>query len=129
MAVTKGLDALLSATLDIKSEVYIPRLKTRFSVKALDSDALRRANDQASVSSGKGGKSIDGELLNAVIISKGTVDPDFSNKALLAHFEASDASDCVNKALLPGEKTKLVAEILELSGFGNEEELIDDAKN
>jgi hypothetical protein len=126
--VNKGLDALLGATLEAQSEVYIPRLKTRFTIKALDSQAIRRANDQATVPTGKG-KTINEDLLDLVIAAKGTVDPDFSNKTLIERYEASDAADCVDKALLPGEKAKLVAAILRLSGFGNEDELVEDAKN
>ncbi|MCD9024313.1 phage tail assembly chaperone [Cohnella silvisoli] len=126
---TKGLDALLGATLDQQSQVYIPRLKTHFSVKALTSEELRKANDQATVPTGRGERKLDNNLFNAVLVVKGCVDPDFSNKTLIQHYEATDAADCVTKALLPGEIVKLFQTVLDLSGFGDDDELIEDAKN
>lgn len=125
----KGLDALLGATLEQESQVYLPRLKASFTVKALSNDALRKANDQATVPTGRGEKRLDAQLFNAVVITKGCVDPDFSNKALIQKYEATDAADCVVKALLPGELVKLTQAIMDLSGFGNEDELVEDAKN
>jgi hypothetical protein len=125
----KGLDALLGATLEQESQVYIARLKTHFTVKALSNEDLRKANDQATVPIGRGEKKLDDQLFNAVVIVKGCADPDFSNKALIEKYGASDAADCVTKALLPGEMVKVLQAILDLSGFGNEEELIEEAKN
>ncbi|WP_442603815.1 phage tail assembly chaperone [Paenibacillus sp. KN14-4R] len=127
---TKGLDALLGATLDLKKEVYIPRLKTHFTTRAIDNVDLQKAREQASIYEGTGSKRekrLDNDLFNAVLIAKGCVDPEFSNKALIQRYEASDAADCVKKALLPGELAKLNEAILALSGFGDEEEAIEDA--
>lgn len=125
----KGLDALLGATLELTKEVYIARLKTHFTVKALGNEDLRKINDRAAKPDGKGGKVTDDQMFNALVIVKGCVDPDFNDKALKAHYGAADDADCVTKALLPGEMAKVLQAILDLSGFGNEEELIEDAKN
>lgn len=124
-----GLDALLGATLELTKEVYITRLKTHFTVKALGNEDLRKIGDRASKPDGKGGKVTDDQMFNALVIVKGCVDPDFNDKALKAKYEAADDIDCVTKALLPGEMAKVLRAILDLSGFGNEEELIEDAKN
>lgn len=124
-----GLEALLGATLDVQDSVYIPRLKTHFTVRALDQAELTRAHEQATIPTRKGEKEIDGQMLNAAVIAKGCVDPDFSDKALIAHYGATDATDCVTKALLPGEIVKVLGAIMKLSGFDDEDELIDDAKN
>lgn len=126
---TSGLDALLGATLDLRDTVYIPRLKTSFTIKALTDAELRSASEQATIPGAKGAKSTDDRLFNALIIVKGCVDPEFSNKALQTHYGATDPADCVQKALLPGESAKVLAAILALSGFSNEEETIEDAKN
>ncbi|GIP55246.1 phage tail assembly chaperone [Paenibacillus vini] len=128
-AVKNGLEALLGATLDVQDTVYIPRLKTHFTVKALDQAEMTRARDQATIPTRKGEKELDAQLFNAVLIARGCVDPDFADKALIAHYGASDAADCVTKALLPGEIAKVLTAIMKLSGFDDEEELIDDAKN
>jgi len=125
----RGLDALLGASLDVQELVYIPRLKTYFTVKALTSEEIRRVNERATIPSAKGEKKIDGGLQNLLIIAKGCVEPEFSNKALIQHYGATDEADCVTKALLPGEVGKLVQAVLNASGFGDEEEMVEDAKN
>jgi hypothetical protein len=126
---TKGLDALLGASLELTKEVYIPRLKTYFTVKAVNNDDLRRIGDRATKPTSKGGKTSDDQMFNALVVAKGCVDPDFNDKALKAHYGAADEADCVSKALLPGEMAKVLQAILDLSGFGNEDELVEDAKN
>ncbi|MDH2332509.1 phage tail assembly chaperone [Paenibacillus polymyxa] len=122
----KGLEALLGATTDLQEEIYIPRLKTHFTIKALDEDSIERARAQATT--GKDG-SVDGALFNRLLIVKSAADPDFNDKALKDHYEASDAADCVRKALLPGEQTRLIQSVLALSGFVEDAELVEDAKN
>lgn len=104
-------------------------MKTHFTIKALSNEDLRKINDRAAKPDGKGGKVTDDQMFNTLVIVKGCVDPDFNDKALKARYEAADDIDCVTKALLPGEMVKVMRAILELSGFGNEEALIDDAKN
>ncbi|WP_239613943.1 phage tail assembly chaperone [Cohnella mopanensis] len=126
---TSGLDALLGATIDQTAQVYIARLKANFTVRALSNEDLRKANERATVPGAKGTKTLDNQLFNAAVITKGCVDPDFSDKRLLEKYEASDASDCIAKALLPGELAKVIQAILDLSGFGDEDALIEDAKN
>ncbi|WP_338532566.1 hypothetical protein RBB83_17140 [Paenibacillus peoriae] len=122
----KGLEALLGATTDLKEEIYIPRLKTHFTIKALDGETIERARSQATT--GKDG-SVDSSLFDRLLIVKSAVDPDFNDKALRDHYEASDAADCVKKALLPGEHSRLIQSILALSGFVEDAELVEDAKN
>ncbi|MFK4304364.1 hypothetical protein ABH892_004504 [Paenibacillus sp. RC254] len=122
----KGLEALLGATTDLKEEIYIPRLKTHFTITALDGETIERARSQATT--GKDG-SVDSSLFDRLLIVKSAVDPDFNDKALRDHYEASDASDCVKKALLPGEHSRLIQSILALSGFVEDAELVEDAKN
>lgn len=125
----KGLEALLGATLELTKEVYISRLKTNFTIKALGNEDLRKINERATVFDGKGGKKVDNRTSHGLIVAKGCVDPDFNDKALKAKYEAVDEAECVFKALLPGEVDKLLDEILSLSGFGNEDELVEESKN
>lgn len=125
----KGLDALLGATLELTKEIYVARLKTHFTVKALSNEDMRKIGERATVSDGKGGKQTDNDVFNGLVIAKGCFDPNFNDKALKERYGATDEADCVIRALLPGEMAKVLQAILDLSGFGNEEELIEDAKN
>ena len=102
MATNKGLDALLGATVEVESSVYISRLKTSFTIKALSNEDLRKANERATLPGPRGEKKTDEQILNAQVIVKGCVDPDFTNAALKKHYGAMDEVDCVYKALLPG---------------------------
>lgn len=125
----KGLDALLGATLDLTKEVYIKRVGAHFTVKALSNEDFREIGQRSTVPDGKGGKKTDNEVFNQLVVAKGCVDPNFNDKALKEHYGATDEADCVIKALSPGEFAKLLQAVLDLSGFGNEEELIEEAKN
>lgn len=119
-----ALEALLGATKDITREVYMGRLKAKFKIRPLSTPDLKKAGEQATI-----GDTLDNQLHNAAIISIGCIDPVFSDKALRDHYEATDAADCVTKALLPGEVARLVKEILALSGFTEEDEAVDEIKN
>lgn len=121
----KGLDALLGATLDITKEVYIPRLKTHFTIKAMTNEETARARLRATTSK----DNVDATQFGYATIAMACADPDFNDKALKAHYGATDDVDCVSKALLPGEISHLSEEITKLSGFGVTEEMIEDAKN
>lgn len=129
MAKLTGLDALLGATVEQESQVYIPRLKVEFTVRAISNEELRKATDQATHRTGRGEKKVDERLFNLIVIAKGCADPDFGNRELIEKYDAADAADCVAKALLPGEVAKVLKAILDLSGFGDDEELINEAKN
>jgi len=126
---TIGLDALLGASVDQTAQVYIARLGVNFTVRALSNEDLRKANERATVLGTKGTKKLDDQLFNAHVIAKGCVDPSFADKRLIEKYEATDAADCIAKALLPGELARVIKAILEISGFGDEEALVDEAKN
>lgn len=123
----KGLDALLSATLDVQEEVYIPRLKTTFTIKALTEEEIEATTQEATT--GRNG-SVDMKLQNRLIVAKATLDPNFNDKALKAHYGTTTPDETVKKALLPGEQAKLFQAVLKLTGFADgSEEAIEDAKN
>ncbi|MFD1135578.1 phage tail assembly chaperone [Paenibacillus urinalis] len=119
-----ALQALLGASKDIKEEVNMKRLGVKFTIRPLSFEEIKRAGDQATI-----GDKLDDQLHNAAIIALGCVDPAFNDKSLREHYDATDSADCVIKALMPGEVTRLVGKILALSGYGKEEETIEDVKN
>ncbi|NHN31128.1 phage tail assembly chaperone [Paenibacillus agricola] len=126
------LQALLGASTNVEKDVYISRLGANFRIKALDTDSLNKAREQATHYIGKGSKReavTDNTKLHAILITKLAVAPDFTNKALHEKYGVSNSVDCVQKALLPGEVAKLIAEGWKLSGFDDDEDAIDEIKN
>lgn len=115
------LQALLGANKNVTQDIAIRRLGVNFTVKALDESEITQINSECTFSDGKGGKRVDDKLVNASMIAKSCAEPNFADAALIAHYGATDAADCVKKALLAGEIAKLVEGILRISGFGDDE--------
>lgn len=131
---TNALQALLGAkpVAEITETVFIKRLGIDFTVKALSGDDFDNIRAQATqrVKEGKRMVSkVNEEEVARLIIAKATIDPNFGDAQLLKQFGARDAGDCVQKALLAGEITQLQTAILSASGFIEDEDVIDDAKN
>ena len=128
-----ALQALLGADTDIKEQVYIKRLDTNFTVKALDDEAFTDIQEEASSYVGTGSnrrKEIDESKLNSLLVAKAVVDENgeslFKNAKLLEKYGAKTAEECVRKALLVGEIATLVKAVLDISGFDND---VEDIKN
>ncbi|NGQ95502.1 hypothetical protein G3578_10090 [Brevibacillus sp. SYP-B805] len=119
-----ALQALLGANVNLEKQVYIKRLGVHFTVKAIDGDTLTRIQERSTWYDGKGKnrtKVVDDQKMNMLIVAEGCVDPNFSDPRALEKYKASDAADCVKKALLAGEIAKLSNEILSLSGFDDDD--------
>lgn len=126
-----ALHALLSYDKEPEKDVYIKRLGVNFRVKAIDTNEFYQIREQATYAVGKGANKkteVREDEVAALIVAKGVVDPDFSDKKVLEKFKARDAADAVKKALYIGEITLLQDEILRLSGFDDSEE-IEEIKN
>lgn len=128
-----ALQALLGAkpATEITNQVKIKRLGTEFTIKALTGEDIDKIRDQATGPMKNGKKiemKVNEEEVARLLIVKSVVEPSFSSPQLLEHFGASDAGECVQKALLAGEIATLQNEILLLSGFNDEEE-IEEVKN
>lgn len=129
-----ALQALLGAkpAAEITEQVTIKRLGTEFTIKALTGEDIDKIRDQATypVKNGKKTeKKVNEEEVARLLIVKATVEPNFANADLLKHFGAADAGECVQKALLAGEIASLQNAILTLSGFNDDDEEIEEAKN
>lgn len=119
---TNALQALLGAkpVTEITDTVTMERLGTEFKIKALSMDDVTKLKEEATYYTGQGAKrkaEINEEQLGLLMIVEATVEPDFGDKALLAHFDAKTASQCVQKALLPGEFNDLTQAVVQLSGL------------
>lgn len=128
-----ALEALLGADLKIEEEVFISRLGTNFTVKAIDGQTFNKLRDQATHYVGKGANKqaqYNEEDFNGSLIVEACITPDFNNAKLLKKYGARDGADCVQKALLAGEIIALQEAILRLSGFSdNKDEEIEEVKN
>ncbi|QIG62530.1 tail assembly chaperone [Sporosarcina phage Lietuvens] len=132
MAEISALDALLGASIDVQDTVFIKRLDVKFTVKALTGDRVKKLREQCTYTEGKGVNRrtfTKEEELGNLLIAEGCLSPDFSDKKLLEKYSASDAADCVQKALLAGEVATLSHAVLDVSGFGDENDTVEDAKN
>jgi hypothetical protein len=126
-----ALEALLGADTKIETEVFIKRLNAHFRVKAIDGKTLNGLKEQAQHYVGKGAnrkKQFDEDEFNGLLIAEACVSPDFKNAKLLEKYSASDAGDCVQKALLAGEIMAIQEAALRLSGFEDNADL-DEVKN
>ena len=128
-----ALEALLSADTNITEQVYIKRLDTNFTVKALNDEAFKEIQEEATIYIGKGvnqRKEIDESKLNSLVVVKAVVDENgdllFKNTKLLEKFNAKTAEECVRKALLAGELLKITKVVMDISGFTDD---IEEIKN
>lgn len=129
-----ALDALLGAkpTVEITEEIAIKRLGTKFTVKALTGEDIDKIREQATYPTKNGRKTelkVNEEEVSRLLIVEATVEPNFNDAKLLKHFGAKDGGDCVQKSLLAGEIATLQTKVLELSGFMDDEDEVEDVKN
>lgn len=128
-----ALQALLGAkpAAEITEQVTMKRLGAEFTIKALTGEDIDKIRDQATgpVKNGKKMEmKVNEEEVARLLIVKSVVNPNFGGDELLQHFKATDAGECVQKALLAGEIMALQTAIMTLSGFDDEEE-IEEVKN
>jgi hypothetical protein len=124
------LRALLDTELTPERDVPMKRFGAgvSFRIKAIDAKTFNRIREQATYPVKGGGSQVDSDKLAALIVEKGTVEPKWNDPALVEAFGPTPV-DVVQKRLLAGEITKLSAEILDLSGFNDEDDAIEDVKN
>lgn len=131
MSEVSALDALLGASIEgIEKSVPIKRLGVDFTVRALTSHEISELQAEATRTEGHGKHKkeyIDNEELGNLMIVTSCVNPDFNDSKLLKHYEAINAIDCLQKALLPGEVVTLSQAVTEVSGYDIDE--IAQAKN
>lgn len=122
------LKALLTADPRPEKSVHMKRFGVDFKLRAIGVKEREVIREQATYPV-KGGKTqFDASKFASLIIVKGTVDPDFTDAALLEKYGPTPA-DVVMNLLLPGEYDRLFTDVLDLSGVVDEEEALEDAKN
>lgn len=124
MSKKDALTAFLNADLEATKTVELKRLGVEIEVKGLSTEKVNKLREQATF-----GDNIDDQKFSALLIARACVNLDFSDTKMLEHYDATDAADCVQKALLAGELVKLSQAVLEASGFDDLAEQVKAAKN
>lgn len=132
MSTSKNVEEILRALLDTElvpeKEVPMRRFGIDFRVRAIDGKRINKIRQEATYPVKGGSTRLDEEKFGALIIVNGCAVPDWTDAALTAKFGPTP-TDTVQKRLLAGEIAKLSAEILEISGFQDEAEALDEVKN
>jgi hypothetical protein len=124
------LAALLAVDDKLEQDITMKRFGVDFTIKALDGALINSIQNQATFFQGKGKnreKILDEQKFQSLIIEKGCVNPNWNAKELKERYpECPTTADIIQKRLLAGELARLTNEILDLSGFYDEE---DEIKN
>lgn len=126
------LKTLLTTDQVVERQVPMKRFNAYFTIKALDGEVIDRIQDQCTYYVGKGKKreqKTDEQKFGALIIQRACVVPDWNAKELLDKYGTHDATEVIKKRLLAGEIAKLSTEIMDISGFSDDEDIVDDIKN
>ena len=103
------------------------RIKT---IMQEENERLTRKCRKVETIRGQRVESMDNQKYNRALIVACTVEPDFRNADLCKAYGTVDPLDLPGKMLTVGEANNLAREILELNGFSDEaEQLEDEAKN
>lgn len=124
----------LMGTFEIPEATFIiDRLGIPVHLKGLTEKEISKIRKECTYArKGKAGKieeKLDGNEFDAGLIIAATTNFDWNNKELLESSKASDGKQFIRKKLLAGEISLLTDKILELSGFNNELEEVEDIKN
>lgn len=102
-----------------------------FKIKSLtqaENEAISKASRKYKKINGKTEEGFDPEGYTARLVVAATVFPDFSSSELCQKYGTLDPTEVPGKMLLSGEYKTLVKQIMDLSGFGDED-LEEEAKN
>lgn len=106
----------------------------KFEIKAISNDLddqLRKDNTyQKKVAKGIYKPELDSTKYMKDVVTKCLVYPDLNNKDLQDSYGAMDASELIDKMLLPGEYNALLSKVQEINGWNVDiEEIKDEVKN
>lgn len=113
-------------------QVILERLGIPIILKGLSekeiNGAMRECTRRQKVK-GKYEEVLDKDELNAVLIKKATVTPNWDNEKLLAAKKVSSGDEYIRRVLLGGETAKLGEIIMDLSGFNDGVDEVETVKN
>ncbi|EGO86264.1 hypothetical protein G8S49_11090 [Clostridium botulinum C] len=126
------INKLMEPTSVPESTYLIGRLGIPVTLKGLSEKEINRIKKECTYTRkerGKRIKELDDEEFNAALIEAATVTPNWNNPKLLDALKASDGRQVIKKKFLAGETSSMGDKVLELSGFDDELEKIEDIKN
>lgn len=123
--------AKLMGDYTVPAKTYeIKRLGIRIDLKGLQDKELKALKKECMMKpkkiNGRWEEKINSDDYDAAIIVASTTNFDWNNPKLIEKYRVSDGKKVVLNRLLPGERTFLVNRVLELSGFNDDIEEIDD---
>lgn len=110
----------------------IERLGIPVTLKGLSEKEINRIRKECTYTRkerGKRVKELDDEEFNAALIEAATVTPNWNDERLLDALKASDGRQVIRKKFLAGETSAIGDKVLELSGYNDELEQIENIKN
>lgn len=127
------INRLMEPTEVPQATYFIERLGIPVTLKGLSEREINRIKKECTYEvkerRGKKTKELDDEEFNAALIEAATVSPNWNNERLLNALKASDGRQVIKKKFLAGETSSMGDKVLELSGFDDDLEKIEDIKN
>ncbi|RXM79576.1 hypothetical protein DP144_01860 [Clostridium tetani] len=126
------INKLMEPTEVPEATYFIDRIGIPVTLKGLSEKEINRIRKECTYAIGKGRKKVeklDDEEFNAALIEAATVSPNWNNPKLLDALKASDGKQVIKKKFLAGEVSAIGDKVLELSGYNDELEEIEDIKN
>ena len=121
---------------NVQREVRITRgenLLFSFKIEPIDEDTWSKCRRQNTRNKGKRTEELGNSRFLSQVIYEATIDEDkarlWRNKDVWKKFNATNGADVVNIVLKPGEKTKIVETISDISGYDDNDTLDDIIKN
>lgn len=113
--------------------IFIERIGIPIKLKGLTEKEISKIRKdctyQRKIKGGRVEEKLDGNEFDAGLIIASTTNFNWGDKQLLDSMKVSDGKQFIRKKLLAGEISSLTDKILELSGFNNEFEEVEDIKN
>lgn len=126
------IDKLLMVEEAPEKTYALERLGIPVTLKGLKEKEIQRLRKECTRTWTKRGQrhqELDAEEFNAALIEKATVSPNWGDRKLLSKFNLSSGREFIKRKLLAGEILALGDKVMELSGFDDELEEIEDIKN
>lgn len=112
--------------------VILDRLEIPLKLKGLSSKEISTIRKECTYSrkvKGNIEEKLDGSEFDAGLIVAATTNFDWKAPELLDYHKASDGKQLIRKMLLAGEISSITSKIMEVSGYNDELEEIEDVKN
>lgn len=112
--------------------VGLDRIGIPLTLKGLSSKEISTIRKECTYSrkvKGNTEEKLDGSEFDAGLIVAATTNFDWKSPEVLEHHKASDGKQLVRKLLLAGEISSITGKIMEVSGYDNELEEIEEVKN